>query len=68
MFGVNSVYDNQAAYVQSWMKAIKDDPNILGISASEAQKVVDYLLGMDLGDWSPVDGYSIGSKSSKDEE
>jgi len=68
MFGVNSVYDNQAAYVQSWMKAIKDDPNILGISASEAQKVVDYLLGMDLGDWSPVDGYSVGSKSSKDEE
>ncbi len=57
MFGVNSDFDNTAAYVKSWLAALKDDPNMVTLSSSEAQKVVDYILGMDLGDWSPIEGY-----------
>ena len=68
MFGVNSDFDNTAAYVKSWLKALQDNPEMIVGASSDAQKVVDYLLGMDLGDWSPIEGYSTASKSDKDEE
>jgi antirestriction protein ArdC len=57
MFGVNSNFDNTAAYVKSWLAALKNNPDMVTASSSEAQKVVDYILGMDLGDWSPIEGY-----------
>jgi antirestriction protein ArdC len=66
MFGVNSDFDNTAAYVQSWLSALQDNPDMVMKSSSEAQKVVDYLLGMDLGDWSPIEGYKASSKSKPD--
>jgi antirestriction protein ArdC len=68
MFGVNSNIDNTAAYVKSWLGALKDDPNMVVGAASDAQRVVDYILGMDLGDWSPIDGYSVGPESSKEDD
>lgn len=68
MFGVNSDFDNTAAYVKSWLKALQDNPEMIVGASSDAQKVVDYLLGMDLGDWSPIEGYSTAGKSDKDEE
>jgi antirestriction protein ArdC len=68
MFGVNSDFDNTAAYVQSWLSALKNDPEMVMSASSEAQKVVDYLLGMDLGDWSPIEGYSASGKSKSDGE
>jgi antirestriction protein ArdC len=68
MFGVNSDFDNTAAYVQSWLSALKDNPEMVMSASSEAQKVVDYLLGMDLGDWSPIDGYTTTVKSKSDGE
>jgi antirestriction protein ArdC len=68
MFGVNSDFDNTAAYVQSWLGALKDNPEMVMSASSEAQKVVDYLLGMDLGDWSPIDGYTTTVKSKSDGE
>jgi antirestriction protein ArdC len=63
MFGVDSNIDNSAAYVKSWLKALQDDPNMIISAAQESQKVVDYILGSDLGDWSPVDGYSSAPES-----
>jgi antirestriction protein ArdC len=66
MFGVNSDFDNTAAYVQSWLEALQNNPEMVMSASSEAQKVVDYLLGMDLGDWSPIEGYKSSSKSKSD--
>jgi antirestriction protein ArdC len=68
MFGVNSDFDNTAAYVQSWLGALKDNPEMVVGASSEAQKVVDYLLGMDIGDWSPIEGYTTKVKSKSDGE
>jgi antirestriction protein ArdC len=70
MFGVNSDFDNTAAYVKSWLAALKDDPNMVTLSSSEAQKVVDYILGMDLGDWSPIEGYksTVTKKDGESDE
>jgi antirestriction protein ArdC len=68
MFGVNSDVDNTAAYVKSWLAALKDDPEMITKASSEAQKVVDYILGIDLGDWSPVEGYSSKVSNKKEEE
>lgn len=66
MFGITETIDNSAAYVKSWLKALKNDPNMIIGAAQEAQKVVDYILGTDLGDWSPIDGYSTGPESSSE--
>lgn len=69
MFGVNYDFDNTTAYVESWQKAISElDLSSLQKASTLAQLAVDYLLGIGLGDWSPVDGYSVGgSKSEKPE-
>ena len=61
MFGIENTLDNSAAYVQSWLKRLQSNPNEVVNATKEAQKVVDYMLGMHIGDWSPVDGYSAGS-------
>jgi antirestriction protein ArdC len=66
MFGVNSDFDNTAAYVQSWLEALQNNPEMVMSASSDAQKVVDYLLGMDLGDWSPIEGYKSSTKSKSD--
>lgn len=36
---------NTAAYLQSWMKALKDDPAMLFWAASRAEKALDYIVG-----------------------
>lgn len=41
----NSLVENSASYVQSWLSALKADPRALVVAASKAQKAVDYLLG-----------------------
>lgn len=70
MFGVNSNFDNTAAYVKSWLAALKNNPDMVSASSSEAQKVVDYILGMDLGDWSPIEGYksTVTKKDGESDE
>jgi len=35
---------NNAAYIQSWLKALQDDKNMVIKAASQAQKTVDYIL------------------------
>ena len=36
-------YENHAAYLQSWVKVLQDDPNELFRAASEAEKAMQYI-------------------------
>ena len=36
--------EQSAAYVQHWLKAVKDDPRALVMAAAQAQKAADYIL------------------------
>lgn len=38
-------FRNSAAYIQSWLKALKDDVTMLVYASSQAQKAVEYILG-----------------------
>ena len=38
-------FKNSAAYLQSWIKAIKAEPKIIVTACGQAQKAVDYILG-----------------------
>lgn len=38
--------DNQAAYIKSWLGKLKDDPKLIITASSQAQKAVDYILGI----------------------
>lgn len=40
------VLDNSAAYIQSWLKALQNDPKMVVIAAGQAQKAADYVLGV----------------------
>jgi antirestriction protein ArdC len=40
----NEVIDNQAAYLQSWLKKLKDDRKMLVQAGGRAQKAFDYIL------------------------
>jgi len=44
--GIDNTTEQNAAYLQSWMKAFKDNPNMIVHAASKAQKAADYILGM----------------------
>lgn len=71
MFGVEYDVDNTQAYMQSWFSVLDgQNPEILQLSASKAQQAVDYMLGMDLGDWSPLEGYNnyLGKQGQEGDE
>jgi antirestriction protein ArdC len=38
--------DNSAAYIQGWLKKLKDDKKLVIIAATQAQKAVNYILGI----------------------
>ena len=40
-----SSFRNSAAYIQGWMEAIKNDPNLLVSAAGKADKAVEFILG-----------------------
>jgi len=42
--GIDNTLENSAAYIQSWMKSFKDNPDIIITAASKAQKTADYIL------------------------
>ena len=42
----DSTLENSAAYIQSWLKIIKEDNKILVQAASDAQKAVDHILSL----------------------
>jgi antirestriction protein ArdC len=41
------VEENQAAYIQSWLKKLKNDKRLIISAAATAQKAVDYILNED---------------------
>lgn len=42
----NLTIKNSAAYIQSWLKVLKDDKKFVVQAASAAQKAADYILGV----------------------
>lgn len=40
----NATIDNSAAYIQSWLKKLKNDNKFVMMAASYAQRAVDYIL------------------------
>ena len=42
--GLTPDFDQSAAYVESWLRALKDDKRLIFKAASEAQKAADWLL------------------------
>jgi antirestriction protein ArdC len=43
---VDVTFDNSAAYIQSWLRKLKDDKTLIVKASSQAQKAVDYILGV----------------------
>jgi antirestriction protein ArdC len=43
--GIERTIDNSAAYIQSWLKALKNDKRMVVRASSQAQKAADYILG-----------------------
>jgi antirestriction protein ArdC len=41
------VIENAAAYIQSWMAKISNDPKLVVLAAAQAQKAADYILGIE---------------------
>lgn len=37
-------FRNSAAYIQSWIKALKDDKTLIAIAAQRAEKAVEYII------------------------
>lgn len=47
----NSELDNSAAYIQSWLKVLKNDKRLIVSASSQAAKAARYILGQkDEGD------------------
>jgi antirestriction protein ArdC len=44
--GIDNTLEQSAAYLQSWMKTFKDNPNMIVSAASKAQKAADYMMGV----------------------
>jgi antirestriction protein ArdC len=42
----DAILDNSAAYIAHWLKALKEDKNLIIRAASQAQKAVDHILGV----------------------
>lgn len=42
--GITQTFDNSVAYIQSWLKVLKNDKKFIIDAASKAQKAVDYIL------------------------
>ena len=42
--GIEPEFDQSAAYVESWLQALKDDKRAIFRAASEAQKAADFLM------------------------
>ena len=42
--GLEPEFDQSAAYVDGWLKALKEDNRAIFRAASEAQKAVDYIM------------------------
>jgi len=43
--GIENTIENSTAYVQSWLKALKNDTRMAVVAASQAQRAADYITG-----------------------
>ncbi len=43
--GIETVHDNNAAYLAGWIKNIREDVKAVVVAAGQAQKAADYILG-----------------------
>lgn len=69
MFGVQYDFENTSAYLQGWQKAISEtDFSSFQTASNLAQQAMDYILGIDLGDWSPLEGYNVGKSGTSEKE
>lgn len=41
--GIKPDFDQSAAYLKSWLRALQDEKDLIFKAAAEAQKAVDYL-------------------------
>jgi antirestriction protein ArdC len=41
----DSLTDNSASYIQSWLKALKNDPKLVVLAGAQAQKAADHITG-----------------------
>ncbi len=41
---ITPIFDNQVAYIGSWLKALKNDKRMIIYASAKAQKAVDYIL------------------------
>lgn len=44
--GIVQTFDNSVAYIQSWLKVLKNDKKFIIDAASKAQRAVDYILNV----------------------
>jgi antirestriction protein ArdC len=42
--GIDNTLENSSAYIQNWMKALRDDKTILMKASGKAMAAVDYIL------------------------
>ena len=42
----NATIDTSAAYLQSWMQVLRNDPTMLVHAAAQAQKAADYIQNL----------------------
>lgn len=47
--GIERTIENSAAYIQGWLKALKNDKTLLIHAAAQAQKAADYILNKNEG-------------------
>ena len=45
--GINNTLENSSAYIQSWLKVLRDDKTMLLKASSKAMAAVEYIFGMD---------------------
>jgi len=45
MSNIQGVFDNNVAYIESWIKALQNDSKMVVVAAAQAQKAADYILG-----------------------
>ena len=47
---VQATLDNSAAYIQGWLKKLKNEPRMVVLAAAQAQKAADFIQGIKWGD------------------
>ena len=43
--GIDSVIENQAAYIKEWKSRLEDNPKLIVMASASAQKATDHILG-----------------------